>query len=126
MQKDLDRLEGDYLGNESKYHSLNIQSEINEVLSSFAVTELAYKSSADKKLSGQFKCYHDWFNSYISEQEAKLKTLRVGQKEAKVESDVNSSQISLFNNLLRILQTKAKSGGGQQQLNNQGEDRLVL
>jgi hypothetical protein len=127
MQKGLEKLEGEYLRDESKYHSLSIQSEINEVFSSLSATELSYKTSPDKRLNTQYKSYNEWYSSYISEQEARLKTLRVQQKEAKSESDINSSQITLYGNLLRILEAKAKIGKPMEKSeSNQGVDRLVL
>jgi hypothetical protein len=126
-QKGLERLEGEYLRDESKYHSLSIQAEINEVYSSLAATELSYKTSPEKKLNTQYKSYNEWYTAYVAEQETKLKALRIQQKEAKSESDINSTQITLYGNLLRILEAKSKMGKSVEKLEgNQGEDRLVL
>ena len=71
--------------------------------------EVLFKSSADKRLTTQYKSYTDMYKAKIAELDSMIKELKGQQKQVKESAEQNSKQVIMFTNLKRLLELKLKS-----------------
>jgi len=109
LQSDMSKVENDYLRDETRYHTLQMQSSIHSAIQKKVNNEVLYKSSADKKLNNQFKSYSDWYKNKQIQQDQSLKELKSKQKYVKENLDKNSKQVVLYGNLKKLLEFKSRS-----------------
>lgn len=107
-----DKLGSEYIKDESKYHSLSIIAQITEISQARATNEVLYKTSADKRLSTQFKSYTDQLKQKIGELENLMKDAKVQQKQVRDSAELNSKQLAAFANLKKLLEIKLKTLSG--------------
>eukprot|EP01022_Parablepharisma_sp_SALTPOND_P016760 TRINITY_DN2530_c0_g2_i1.p1 TRINITY_DN2530_c0_g2~~TRINITY_DN2530_c0_g2_i1.p1 ORF type:complete len:595 (-),score=144.20 TRINITY_DN2530_c0_g2_i1:119-1903(-) len=131
LQNDVEKLEVEYLKHESKYHSLGIQAQLTEAAQSRAANELLFKTSADKRLSTQYKCYTDQLKAKVAELEAVLKEAKGQQRSVREMAELNSKQVAMFGTLKKLLEVKLRTmnvaaGEGLQEKGAEEYNRLVL
>ena len=114
LQSETEKLEAEYLKDETKYHSLAIQSQVTEAGQNRAANEVLFKTNADKRLSTQYKSYTDQLKAKIIELEGLLKEAKGQQKSVRETTELNSKQVIAFASLKKLLEIKLKtvSGGG--------------
>lgn len=129
LQADVDKLGSEYLKHETKYHTLAINTQITEALQARAANEVMYKTTADKRLSTQYKSYSEQLKARVSELEKTLKDAKVQQRSVRENADQNSKQIIGFANMKRLLEIKLRTVNGAEDNREKGVEepnRLVL
>ncbi|KAJ3091770.1 Intraflagellar transport protein 81 [Quaeritorhiza haematococci] len=114
----------DILNDQSRYHYLNMMSNVLEINNERVLQEMKAYIGGDETVEMQqrirgFKTYRDMYNKRIAEQENLGKTYREQQKELKAKHEPSMKQLALFADVQKLLQLKVAhnkkllQGGGK-------------
>ena len=134
LEEEVKQLFEEYKGEESRYHSNNIQNEIYEAFLKRIGNEAKFINTPDKRLSNEFKSYSEFFNAKLRQQENIVKDLKNHQRHIKDNSENYALQVRLFKDLRGLLEVKRRTsaqGGndgmvGYQDTQARGFDRFVV
>ena len=133
LDEDTNKLWKEYKEEESKYHSLNIQTRIYDALKKTIQTESQYLKSSDARLSQDFKSLSEMYSAKLEHEDEMIKDLKKHQRYVKENLENNVLQVKLFSDLARILEIKRHAllagdtyGIGYEDKEAVGYDRFVL
>ena len=133
LQEDTDKLWKEYKEEETKYHSLNIQSNIYDALKKTINMETQFLKDPEARFSDDFKSLSEMYSTKLEQQEEQLKDLKKHQRYVKDNLENNSLQVKLFDDLAKILEVKRNAilagdsnGIGYEDKGATGYDRFVL
>ncbi|CAI2387734.1 unnamed protein product [Moneuplotes crassus] len=133
LEEDTNKLWNEYKEEETKYHSLNIQSTIHSVLKKNIQMETQFQKNPDARLSDDFKSLSEMYSAKLEQEDETIRDLKKHQRYVKDNLENNSLQVRLFDDLVKILAVKKKSalsgeaaGIGYEDKNAKDYDRFVL
>jgi intraflagellar transport protein 81 len=133
LQEDTNKLWKDYKEEETRYHSLNIQSRIYDALKKTVHAETQFLKTPDARFSDDFKSLSEMYSAKLEQQDEMVKDLKKHQRYVKDNLENNSMQVKLFDSLAKILQVKKhavlagdQDGIGYEDTGAAGYDRFVL
>ena len=109
LVSDIEKSWSDYKQEETKYHYMNIQTKIYEVLQKKLKEEQIYLKDPNKSLSEDIKSFSELYKTKIQNQEMMLVDLKKHQRYVKDNYDNNTLQVVLYQNLLKILDVWRKT-----------------
>lgn len=119
LNSDIDKAWGEYKSEETKYHYMNIQSKIYEVMQKRLKEENAYLKKPDARLSDDLKSFNELYIHKLKNQEQISVDLRKHQRYVKDNYENATRQVELFSNLKNLLEMKMKT------LHQDGGDMLI-
>lgn len=123
----------EYKEEETKYHSLNIQSRIYDALKKTIHMETQFLKNPSARFSDDFKSLSELYSAKLEQEDESIRDLKKHQRYVKDNLENNSLQVKLFSDLSRILEVKRKAllagdsqGIGYEDTGASGYDRFVL
>jgi intraflagellar transport protein 81 len=133
LEEDTIKLWDDYKEEETRYHSLNIQSKIYGAIKKMVSMETQFQKNPDARLSDDHKSLSEMYSSKLDQQDNMIKDLKKHQKHVKDNMENYSLQVKLFSDLGKILEVKKHAllagntdGIGYEDKGASGYDRFVL
>lgn len=133
LEEEANKLWNEYKEEETKYHSLNIQSQIYDALKKTISQESQFLKNPEARLHDDFKSYSEMYALKLEQQEEMIKDLKKHQRYVKDNLENNSLQVKLFGDLAKILEVKRHCllagdsyGIGYEDKDATGYDRFVL
>ena len=133
LEEDTNKLWEEYKEEETKYHSLNIQSTIHSVLKKSVQMETQFQKNPDARFSDDFKSVSEMYSAKLEQEDETIRDLKKHQRYVKDNLENNSLQVRLFDDLAKILAVKKRSalsgeaaGIGYEDKNAKDYDRFVL
>lgn len=133
LEEDTIKIWNDYKEEETRYHSLNIQSRIYDALKNMISMETQFLKTPDARYSDDFKSVSEMYVAKLEQEDEMVKDLKKHQRYVKDNLENNGLQVKLFGDLSRILEVKRHAllagdsdGIGYEDKNAVGIDRFVL
>lgn len=133
LEEETNKLWNEYKEEETKYHSLNIQSRIYDALKKTIHMETQFLKNPEARFSDDFKSLSEMYSAKLEQQDEMVKDLKKHQRYVKDNLENNSLQVKLFGDLSKILEVKkhALMSGDNQYIGYEdkdatGYDRFVL
>lgn len=115
LEEETNKLWNDYKENETRYHSLNIQTKIYESIKKMVHMETQFQKNPDARFDDKYKSLSEMYSAKLEQQESMIKDLKKHQKHVKDNLENYSLQVKLFSDLQKILEVKKhvlQHGGG--------------
>lgn len=133
LEEDTLKIWKEYKEEETKYHSLNIQSRIYDALKKTIHMETQFLKNPSARFSDDFKSLSELYSAKLEQEDESIRDLKKHQRYVKDNLENNSLQVKLFSDLSRILEVKRKAllagdsqGIGYEDTGASGYDRFVL
>ena len=133
LEEETDGIWHDYKEEETRYHSLNIQTKIFEALKNTISMETQFLKTPDARFSDDFKSVSEMYSAKLEQEDEMIKDLKKHQRYVKDNLENNGLQVKLFGDLARILEVKRhallagdQDGIGYEDKGAAGYDRFVL
>ena len=124
LNSDIEKSWNDYKTEETKYHYMNIQTKIYQIMQKKLKEESNYLKKPDARLAEDIKSYNDLYIAKIKNQELSIVDLKKHQRYVKDNYENNILQVELFANLQKLLEVKRKTihqTGGDQEIGYEDE-----
>jgi hypothetical protein len=133
LEEETNKIWKEYKEEETKYHSLNIQSRIYDALKKTIHMETQFLKNPSARFSDDFKSLSELYSAKLEQEDESIRDLKKHQRYVKDNLENNSLQVKLFSDLSRILEVKRKAllagdsqGIGYEDTGASGYDRFVL